>query len=213
MHKDGGSADTPRTARFASFAPTFEAALRVPEFRRAASRVLIRSSFTPPEQVALGILVGEPEPTDGEDGTSIEVARKSDSCRARGNGPSARFRIDVVAAYNYTCALTGCRLTTVTAGSLVDAAHIRQFARLGSDKIGYGLALSKDAHWAFDSGLWSLTDDCRVIVVVGCFVEECPDVRPLGANHGQQNQLPAGRTLWPNLVNLAWHRRHKLQND
>ena len=40
----------------------------------------------------------------------------------------ARFRIAIVAAYNYTCALTGYRLTTITAGSIVDAAHIHQFA-------------------------------------------------------------------------------------
>lgn len=42
LREDGGPADTSRTARYASFAPTFDAALRDPEFRRAARRVLIR---------------------------------------------------------------------------------------------------------------------------------------------------------------------------
>ena len=36
-------------------------------------------------------------------------------------GREARFRLNIVAAYNYTCALTGYRLTTITAGSIVDA--------------------------------------------------------------------------------------------
>jgi putative restriction endonuclease len=33
-----------------------------------------------------------------------------------------------VAAYNYTCALTRYRLTTIAGGSIVDAAHIHQFS-------------------------------------------------------------------------------------
>jgi predicted restriction endonuclease len=38
------------------------------------------------------------------------------------------FRLTVIPACNYTCALTGYRLVTVTSGSIVDAAHIHQFA-------------------------------------------------------------------------------------
>ncbi|WP_261344388.1 hypothetical protein [Tautonia plasticadhaerens] len=39
--------DTPRTARYASYSPTFEADLHDAEFRRAACRVLISTYFTP----------------------------------------------------------------------------------------------------------------------------------------------------------------------
>ncbi|GAC1469583.1 MAG: hypothetical protein NVSMB9_13530 [Isosphaeraceae bacterium] len=64
----------------------------------------------------------------------------------KSRGRSARFRLDVVATYRYTCALSGHRLTTLTAGSLVEAAHIRQFAHSGSNEIKNGIALTKNAH-------------------------------------------------------------------
>jgi hypothetical protein len=107
--------------------------------------------------------------------------------------------------------LTGRRLTTVTAGSLADAAHIRQFARSGNDEIGNGLALSEDAHWAFDCGLRSLPDACTVLVAVGCLVEERPDGRALREYHGRRIRLPTDRRPRPGPVNLGWHRRHELQ--
>jgi putative restriction endonuclease len=65
----------------------------------------------------------------------------------------ARFRRNVVAAYNYTCALTGYRLTTISAGCIVDAAHIHQFASSRNNDPRNGLALWKNAHWFFDTGL------------------------------------------------------------
>jgi putative restriction endonuclease len=212
LREDGGPADSPRSARCAAFNPDFEAALLDPNFRREARRILIESYFEPPERLALRALVAEPIAADEGidelgDGITFEEARQ-----ARGRGRSARFRLDVVAAYKYTCSLTGRRLTTVTAGSLVEAAHIRQFARSGSDEIGNGLALSRDAHWAFDRGLWSLTDEYKVIEAVDCFVEQCPDGRALGEYHGHSIRLPADRRLWPNSINLAWHRNHTFQS-
>ena len=43
-------------------------------------------------------------------------------------GREARFRLTVLPAYNYTCTLTGYRCVIVNVGSIVDAAHIHQFA-------------------------------------------------------------------------------------
>jgi predicted restriction endonuclease len=71
----------------------------------------------------------------------------------------ARFRLTVVPAYNDTRALTGYRCVTVNAGSIVDAAHIHQFADSRNNHPQNGLALSNNAHWMFDVGLWSLADD------------------------------------------------------
>ena len=80
---------------------------------------------------------------------------------ARERGREARFRLTVVPAYNYTCALTGYRLTTVGSGSIVDAAHIHQFSDSRNNHPQNGIALCENAHWLFDQGLWSLTDDYR----------------------------------------------------
>src|SRR5439155_11085292 len=76
-----------------------------------------------------------------------------------------------VAAYNYTCALTRYRLTTIAGGSIVDAAHIHQFADSRNNDPRNGLALSKNAHWLFDNGLWTLDEDYRVRVAKGEFSE------------------------------------------
>lgn len=209
LRADGGPADVPRSARFAALAPDFEAALLDSGFRRQARRVLIDGYFEPGERLALRTLVGLPsEVKAGESDVESNVdAREQEVERARGR--SARFRLDVVAAYGYACALTDHRLTLVTGGSLVDAAHIRQFARAGSDEVTNGMALSKNAHWAFDAGLWSLTDDYRVLVAVHAFAEDCPDGRPLAEYHRQAIRLPADRGMRPSPVHLAWHRRHK----
>src|SRR6516164_6757639 len=90
---------------------------------------------------------------------------------AQKQGREARFRLNIVAAYNYTCALTRYRLTTITGASIVDAAHIHQFADSRNNDLRNGLALTKNAHWLFDNGLWTLGDDYRVIVAHGNFAE------------------------------------------
>jgi putative restriction endonuclease len=116
-----------------------------------------------------------------------------------------------VAAYNYTCALTGYRLTTITAGSIVDGAHIHQFADSRNNDPRNGLALCKNAHWLFDQGLWSITDDYRVVVATGKYAEDSPDQKSLMQYHGELIRLPKNNELWPNPVYLTWHRKKKFQ--
>gem|GEM_PF-5268008 len=78
-------------------------------------------------------------------------------------GRHARFRIEVViVAYRHTCALTGCRMTTLGRDkmeSIVDAAHIHEFRDSRNNDPRNGLALCKNAHWQFERGLAGLL--CR----------------------------------------------------
>src|SRR5690606_37942606 len=100
--------------------------------------------------------------------------------------------------YDYTCALTGYRLTTIAGASIVDAAHIHQFADSRNNEISNGLALSKNAHWLFDQGLWTISDDFRVIVAVGVFTESAGDPGLLlQSRHGMPIRLPKDKSLWP----------------
>ena len=123
---------------------------------------------------------------------------------ARLTGREARFRIRVVSAYNFTFALTGYRLTTVTAGSIVDAAHIHEFRDGRNNDPRNGIALSKNAHWTFDQGRWSISDDYRVIVAVGQFAEAGPNEdNLLASHHGRRLHLPEDKTLWPDPIHLA----------
>lgn len=126
---------------------------------------------------------------------------------ARRSGREARFRLTVVPAYDYTCALTGYRCVTMAAGSIVDAAHIHPFHDGRNNDPRNGIALSKNAHWLFDQGLRSLSDDYRVIAAGSRFEEAGPDALMLRCLEGQRVRLPDNARDWPDTVHLAWHRR------
>jgi putative restriction endonuclease len=149
-------------------------------------------------------------PVPTEDELKRDANPKSPK-EAKEQGREVRFRLNVVAAYGYACALTGYRLTTISAGSIVDGAHIHQFSDSRNNDPRNGLALCKNAHWLFDNGLWTLTDDYVVMVATGRFSENSPDQKPLSAYHGQKIHLPADPAYWPNPAHLAWHRKRKFR--
>jgi putative restriction endonuclease len=190
--------------------PAFVAVCQDPEFRRRARCALIENHFEPAERNALYHLIGmEVPPAD-------EIARKAcfeTADDAENEGRSARFRLDIVSAYNYTCALTGYRVTTIAAGAIVDAAHIHQFSDSRNDDPNNGIALCKNAHWQFDAGLWTIDDDYRVVVARDAFSESSPNQKPLLDMQGQRLLLPRDETIWPSRVHLAWHRAKKFRRS
>lgn len=202
--KDDGSESSDRdqttTIRLSD---EFFDALKSNEFRRAAGYTLIENYFEHAEQIALYELAGIESPEDTQALDKLAIQADND---ARAEGRTARFRVDVVAAYCHTCALTGYRITTITGHSIVDAAHIHQFAKSRNDNPQNGLALCKNAHWLFDIGLWSIGDDYRVIVAKEAFDEECPTQNSLQSMNGKQLILPRDKNLWPIASNLDWHR-------
>ncbi len=139
------------------------------KFREKARRILIETApyFQPEERAALySLLQIKPLASDVRE----EIGLYRASVQA---GRDARFRIKVVVlAYKHTCALTGYRMTTLEMESIVDAAHIHQFHDSRNNDPCNGMALTKNAHWQFDRGLWSLNDDYRVLVNREKFVEE-----------------------------------------
>src|SRR2546425_11565501 len=61
--------------------------------------------------------------------------------------------------------------------------------------------LCKNAHWLFDNGLWTLTDDYKVIVTEGRFAEDGPEQKQLLREfHGQKIHLPNNPAHWPSPV-------------
>jgi putative restriction endonuclease len=141
--------------------PSFFAAMKDREFLRCARAVLISHYFPPFEQIALRTLTGI---DDKHSETDAQLIREEAREYARHTARDARFRIQVVSAYLFTCARTGYRLTTLSGSSIVDAAHIHERSDCQNDDPQNGLALSKNAHWMFDEGLWSLTDDFKILV-------------------------------------------------
>jgi putative restriction endonuclease len=193
-------------ARLPSDLVTF---LEDPANRQKARQVLIAKYFSPSEQIALYAMIGLPVPSRQE--IERNAAYKSPE-EARMAGREARFRFRVVDAYKYTCALSGYRLTTMKLGTIVDAAHIHEFRDSRNNNPKNGIALCKNAHWTFDQGLWSITDDYRIIVAVGHFSEAGPNRDNLLANyHGKRVHLPEDKSLWPDPIHLAWHRKQRFR--
>lgn len=74
------------------------------------------------------------------------------------------FRRVVLRAYDERCAITGLKLINGGGRAEVDAAHIRPVEATGPDIVNNGIALSGTAHWMFDRGLISLSDDLDILV-------------------------------------------------
>ena len=186
--------------------PAFVIACGDPDFRFRARHLLISTHFEPAERNALYHLVGLeiPNADHATRDAFFEVSHDAED-----TARSARFRLDIVSAYNYTCALTGYRVTTIASGAIVDAAHIHQFSDSRNNDPKNGIALCKNAHWMFDIGLWTIDDDYRVIVAGDAFSESSPNQKPLTDMHGQKLLLPSNEWFWPSKNHLAWHRSHR----
>jgi len=189
---------------------TFFHCLEDYKFRDRARRILIETEpyFLPEERAALYSML-KIKPTVPEIREYEELYRTSIQ-----TGRDARFRIEVVVlAYKHTCALTGYRMTTLEMESIVDAAHIHAFSNSRSNDPRNGLALSKNAHWQFDRGLWSLNDDYRVLVNSKKFTEDGAPGQRLADFEGRRIFLPSDPKYWPEYTYLDWHRkRHGFPN-
>jgi len=205
LDEDGHPSPDRMLTRYAKLPSDFVAFLEDPANREKTRHVLIAKFFRPSEQIALYETIGLPVPSRQE--IEQNGAYKSPE-EAQLAGREARFRIRVVSAYNFTCALTAYRLTTITAGSIVDAAHIHEFRDSRNNNPRNGIALCKNAHWTFDQGLWTVSNDYRIIVAIGHFAEAGPsEYELLGSYHGRQLHLPLDTSLWPDPIHLAWHRK------
>ena len=189
------------------FDPTFFGCLQDPLFREQAKRVLIETPpyFRPEERIALcAMLRLKQSRTD-----SVKEAAATYTVNVE-RGRDARFRIEVViVAYKHTCALTGYRMTTLGEGnmeSIVDAAHIHEFSKSRNNDPRNGIALCKNAHWQFDRGLWTVTDDYRIAVNHKKFVEDGVPGQKLAEFDGHRLFLPSDPKFWPDKEYLAWHR-------
>jgi len=195
-----------KLTRFARFTDSTFALFLDPSFRLQARLILIVNYFLPSEQIALAESLGIPE---SELGAAASAIATDDRNSALQRGRDVKFRLVVVSAYSFTCCLTRHRLTTISRGSMVDAAHIHQFADSRNNDPRNGIALSKNAHWMFDQGLWTINDDYTIKIAHSHFAEEHPHGKPLSEFEGEILLLPDDVKLRPDPVYLAWHRKKK----
>jgi len=117
------------------------------------------------------------------------------------------FKREVPKIYNNTCAISGLRLTAVTTTvSMIDACHIVPFSESYDDTLTNGIALCPNLHRAFDRGLISISDNYTVLINKN-FVEDKNSAFNLSQFEGKQIILPYSTELFPELRNVAIHRK------
>ncbi|TRC81101.1 restriction endonuclease [Mesorhizobium sp. WSM4307] len=115
------------------------------------------------------------------------------------------FRRIVLRAYDERCAITGLKLINGGGRAEVAAAHIRPVEANGPDVVNNGLALSGTAHWMFDRGVISLSDDLEILI--SRQVNDLESVQ--GFINKTRRALPPRRQLErPHPHFLQWHREH-----
>lgn len=200
-------AQSPKSCVVIELHPEFFALLADRDFRVKARMVLIARYFAEVEKVALfeclGI-AGASARVSSRDANSMLAKALADGKR---KGRSTRFQVRVVDDYHHTCALTGYRCFTADGASIADAAHIVSWAKTQNDELSNGLALSKNAHWMFDRGLWSADDNLRIIVATHHkFSEAGPDAVHLGLFAGRHLQFDPAAKLRPSIEFIRAHR-------
>ena len=176
------------------------------DFRLKARLLLVSRYFEPRERVALLVSLGLCVDRADKSEPRMAALNKEAEEAARKKGRSARFAVQVVSRYKFTCALTGLCCLTADGAAIVDAAHIEPFAESQNDDIENGLALCKNAHWMFDEGLWSVRADGRVILAPQRFTENGPEGLRLQPYAGRLLQFAAGVALRPHANYFGQHR-------
>jgi putative restriction endonuclease len=204
---DGQPSAAKASTRLCHLDSNLFACLQDADFRRKAREILVSIYFLPREQVMLCARLGLPVP----DTAAIAALQQSavEYKASQKKGRDSRFKSDVLGGYYFTCALTGYRLDTETT-SIVQAAHIHQHAISGNDKPRNGLALTPDAHWMFDAGLWTAAlkgDDFFIRIAKGRFTESSPHGRLLTKLDQQPIHFHQHARIRPDPAHLAWHHK------
>jgi len=205
LREDGSDSLDPSSTRLIEIDPGFFALLGQPQFRQLARLLLIQTWFPEGEQAGLATAMGLEGSLSDSSGLVAEAKAVYEVI-----GRDARCRIQVIAQYQYTCALTGYTLTATKSGaSMVEAAHIAAFADTRNNDPRNGLALTPDAHWSFDEGLWTIDNDLNVVVARGAFFDWSPDGASLLTRHGRPLHFASRTQLRPAAEYLDWHRNKR----
>ena len=115
------------------------------------------------------------------------------------------FRRIVLRAYDERCAVTGLKLINGGGRAEAAAAHVRPVEANGPDIVSNGIALSGTAHWMFDRGLISFSDDLQILV--SRQVNDPDGIRGL-INRSGRALTPKRASEHPHPHFLQWHREH-----
>ena len=112
------------------------------------------------------------------------------------------FRDLLLYFYNYKCAITG-NVIGYKGLSNLQAAHIIPDQYGGPMHPKNGIPLSRDLHWAFDIGLYTINKDYRVSVH-----DEVLDIPVMKEINDKKLLLPADERAWPSSFSIEWHNKN-----
>lgn len=110
------------------------------------------------------------------------------------------FRVQVLDAYGRACAVTGEHSLPV-----LEAAHVKPYAKGGEHDVTNGLSLRTDLHRLFDKGYVTVDEEHR-LVVGRRLKDDFANGRSYYSLHGRALELPSDAAMRPAETSLAWHR-------
>lgn len=177
---------------------------------REIVRMVILDTYFPVTKQAYWAFYGQPELiAETEDLIRVEESapryvRKIKFVQFEGWVRHWKFRENILHLYDHTCCISGLRAQKGSWHPLIDACHIQDHAKSGIDHPTNGLALCKNLHAAFDSGLISLSDEYRILV--NRDLRESETAYSLHPLAGQSIRLPGRPDFRPNLSYIRLHR-------
>lgn len=167
------------------------------DFERIISRGL-EADILPPENPDMPAGFAE-DPAPFYDDPSREMITSWTTRAAR----DRNFRKIVLTAYKETCAITGIRLINGGGRAEAQAAHIKPVEHDGPDIVSNGIALTGTAHWMFDRGLISLSDNLDILIS-----RQANDYDTIKSMINSSGQLikPDRIVHYPHPEFIAWHR-------
>jgi putative restriction endonuclease len=118
---------------------------------------------------------------------------------------NAKFRENILRAYEHQCAATGFRAALGGSYFGCEAAHVRWHAHDGPDDVANGVALEPTMHKLFDSGAWQMTDDRRIQLSKE-FTGSDQAISKLRNLHGKPLRKPLAGEALVSEEFIRWHR-------
>ncbi|WP_339759803.1 EcoRII N-terminal effector-binding domain-containing protein [uncultured Hoeflea sp.] len=120
---------------------------------------------------------------------------------------NSAFRKRLIELYGIICQASDQQILSPKLHSNIDAAHIVPVEDGGSDDARNGILLTKSLHWAFDKGLFGVSDEYEIIVPDAA-LKTAPNKALKILSGAKLNLGTAG--IKPHLEAIAWHRNNKM---
>lgn len=188
------------------FTPDLCEAFRLhPQYAAKLAARLLAENFPPSLHEDIAAAVG----VDLDDEEIPEAAKQERQAR------DPEFRSRILTAYEYRCAITGWDLRVGNTSAGIEAAHIRWHVAGGPSEERNGLALNALHHKLFDLGVFTLSHEHEVpLVLVSRNAHGGDAVADLLLRfHRQPIRPPQDPSWFPDREYIRWHRREVFKGE